>query len=590
MTDKELETHKNEIVIKEHSLHLKVGDILIDSDGCFYKIDDITDEHIHIQHKYDGKWSSYGSIDYDKFYKNRYVKIEGATDDNYQDMLKQLVIEAATSEFDYDETENVESTDLVLKDKSFYEMQQTKMQQIQRKQMVLAASLERKRREIANVRDKFMGQLRRINKVLGQIELYLGVNEDIVQIQEGAKAPSETPISLRQKIYFMDEEVGVIDDGGLDYQNIEEFDEWLLKDERYKEFIPEEKSVIIFKPRRKDKDYYNNALMNFFANQPNKCTYILIRNGENLYRVFADIIIQNRVFPTQEEMKELFFGKDVEERFTSWEAEKKEDKVFTYRQNIILLQGLIDRTQIFTPLPIQVNLFKPDSYGDFIQFVRDDELMLPNGKEYWRDWRKRINSTIEQGSRIYFSGFNYSQGYSPNGDYPDIRIENKRLSETPPPGIYTILEIKPSGKWSSEELYCNWLPEEPIWDASRWEDRKRTKKVRFMLRRDDEWLLNYDNLSLEDLEYYLTSRVDREHYLDMFPVLKGLKKMRLEELEWEKGFVTQISGKLKCNEQIVWDAIDWWKNKVKWKRPIMSDDAKALRMIEKKIIKDMVRT
>jgi len=29
--------------------------------------------------------------------------------------------------------------------------------------------------------------------------------------------------------------------------------------------------------------------------------------------------------------------------------------------------------------------------------------------------------------------------------------------------------------------------------------------------------------------------------------------------------------------------VDWWKYKNKWKRPIDKDDAKALRMIERKL-------
>ncbi len=39
-------------------------------------------------------------------------------------------------------------------------------------------------------------------------------------------------------------------------------------------------------------------------------------------------------------------------------------------------------------------------------------------------------------------------------------------------------------------------------------------------------------------------------------------------------------------ESKVWEAIAWWKFKNKYKRPIDKDDAKALRMIQSKLISD----
>lgn len=64
--------------------------------------------------------------------------------------------------------------------------------------------------------------------------------------------------------------------------------------------------------------------------------------------------------------------------------------------------------------------------------------------------------------------------------------------------------------------------------------------------------------------------------------------MRLAEIEWEKEFVKMTIGELQkegcsVDEKDVWSAIDWWKNKVIWKRPITKDDAKALRMIKSKL-------
>jgi hypothetical protein len=82
------------------------------------------------------------------------------------------------------------------------------------------------------------------------------------------------------------------------------------------------------------------------------------------------------------------------------------------------------------------------------------------------------------------------------------------------------------------------------------------------------------------VERYIDARFEREKYLTMIPVLWGIREARLKELEWERGFVRLVSQRQECPESMVWDAVRWWKFKVKWKRPLMEDDVKALRMIE----------
>lgn len=52
-------------------------------------------------------------------------------------------------------------------------------------------------------------EMGRINKIVGLLELYLGVNEEIVQIYAGQPAPAATPIYIRQLVLYMDEEEGL---------------------------------------------------------------------------------------------------------------------------------------------------------------------------------------------------------------------------------------------------------------------------------------------------------------------------------------------------------------------------------------------
>ena len=58
--------------------------------------------------------------------------------------------------------------------------------------------------------------------------MYAGINEEIKQIQSGACAPDDAPIQLNQNMMYMDEEVGDPTHGGIAYENIDMFYDWLL--------------------------------------------------------------------------------------------------------------------------------------------------------------------------------------------------------------------------------------------------------------------------------------------------------------------------------------------------------------------------
>lgn len=96
-------------------------------------------------------------------------------------------------------------------------------------------------------------------------------------------------------------------------------------------------------------------------------------------------------------------------------------------------------------------------------------------------------------------------------------------------------------------------------------------------------------LELEPVEFYLSDRINRKHYMDMIPVLLGIKEMRLKEIEDEKAFVKLLAGELgDGSERGIWNAAEWWKNKVIMKRPLTEDDKKAWRMIRSRVSKTQI--
>lgn len=122
----------------------------------------------------------------------------------------------------------------------------------------------------------------------------------------------------------------------------------------------------------------------------------------------------------------------------------------------------------------------------------------------------------------------------------------------------------------------------------------RKKRVSWKIYRKDSFVFNYDQISLDDIEFYLNSRVNREYYYTMIPQLLEFKKNRLIELAWEKDFAKMLLGSaqrkysdaldmLKC-EAFIAECIEWWKLRVIVKRPITKNDTLALNMIEKRVL------
>ncbi len=91
----------------------------------------------------------------------------------------------------------------------------------------------------------------------------------------------------------MDEEVATTENDGLDFQDVDIFDGWLMENGNYKTLLPEPKGVIVFRPRRNRKDY-GDAYENLAKNPYNMMTYLLIRNGDCLYRIYSEKITYRR--------------------------------------------------------------------------------------------------------------------------------------------------------------------------------------------------------------------------------------------------------------------------------------------------------
>jgi hypothetical protein len=471
----------------------------------------------------------------------------------------------------------------------------------------------------------------------------------------------------------MDEEFAYDEESGMDprtlmsesitFETIEKFDEYLISGGKIDSLLPERKGVLLMKPRRHSKRYIGDRKRYIHDmtghDDENTYTYVLVRNGGNVYRIWTPHIHGiDRLFPRRDQLGALVMElAELENKKNDYddasshseyhmrkieeEMSGVEKKIFVYKKNILMLQGIILRTDIFKPLPDGLDLLKPDTYGDHVRFIYDDEMALPAGKLPYKEWLRGVNSSIVKGSRIYFIG--------PSGnsnDWKDRFTMYWRFDTSSPDmplrGVFQVKEneeevrIYEEGLIDPEEYKKNkkkykLLSKDYVYEE---QDEQRINrklkvamldekgqrkytidydaKLRISFKPDngspimysfiikpehDEFLINYDALLLDDLEHYIHSRVDREHYYDILPVLCGLKKNLIKEMRDEEEFAkmivsevwSQYSQQLKSMqklEDVVKGAIKWWKEEkpTVWKRPVASDDVKARKMIKERVL------
>ena len=216
----------------------------------------------------------------------------------------------------------------------------------------------------------------------------------------------------------------------------------------------------------------------------------------------------------------------------------------------------------------------------------------------YNDWLKEINSSVNVGSRIiyvprldrsYYSGKSSKQQW---GEEHLLRYYRSDWSMPclPDIGIYELKAVKLGYKHSyaimadqENNVALGFLYEDTR-EREYWEDDKgKRNKVTCLLNEYDTYI-NYDALSLEDIEYYLNSRIYRTQYLDIMPILLNARRALREEKRQEDAFRDMLihhSERQDITADEVDEAIKWWKLKNKYKRPISKDCTKAMRMIKK---------
>ena len=379
-------------------------------------------------------------------------------------------------------------------------------------------------------------------KVIEAIELYLGTKEEIVALIDNKERADELPLHVYQQKLYMDEEYGIINLAlnrveeavDFDYSNIEQFDNWIVKN--YKMYMPHKKSICVFQVKRHEKDY-GDIWENFSKNHYNGITYFLIRNGENLYRIFSGIHVPHSVFPTKKEQEQIY--KDA----YAWHDKKKtqeqiEKHMLSWKYVTAYLQGLIDRTDILgTNLKGNVNFMLnviPEEFCVLERNMEAENWIEDKSKPLWRDYLKSVNDKTEKGDIICIVNMDRPSYGSKESEWYWLSSHGfpyGRNNVTPPSTscFYKVEDICNGDEfkyrdsvfqhekyfkilyWESDEVYTYYS----------YHDRK--KRTGIWLSENE--ILNLSKIDEKEIEFYLTDRRYREDYLKSIPGMKVALKM-----------------------------------------------------------------
>lgn len=465
--------------------------------------------------------------------------------------------------------------------------------------------------QMKSIMREFEAKITKLKRIIFTIELYLGIEEHIHQIKQG-KSSDDTIYLMQQRLY-MDEELGDPTDNGLEIKDIEMFDEWLLKKNEYYQmfnyelFVPFQKSVRIMRVRRYEKDRgIENPFLREIMSRGDFETYILIRNGENIYRICSKLNFGEKLFPEPDELIKIYEkerehllnvnrrnGEMLDDNRKEQLAQQRmKDEMEIYQRNIILMQGLVDRTEVFGKVFGKINFMDGSSAenGDVEFFYEDESKRIDSGIESPLAWLEKAKQ-YDEGDQVLLlknpdrSRRFWSDHFDEASSHYMFKLSWNRKNFPNWPKVNKIYQVFKESEKEREKRspsaydglkYIKYIPHKDYWE------KKTNRRVAFRL--DDSFVVNLNVISHRDMHRMwelMHDRRDRKHYLSTMSAILTIRRFKLEQLEEEKPFAKLIMSQCNVDLDIAQDYIHWWKTKNKWKRNLSVDDKKALRMIKK---------
>ena len=470
---------------------------------------------------------------------------------------------------------------------------------LKEKKELLERKLEQKMAAALSTLRDMKDVVEKLTEVVHTVQLYLGQDEEIECLRSGEPAAADTPLCIRQNVLFMDEECAAEHEHGIDFTEITAFDEWLLaKPEHLSQVLPEPKGVVVLQVRRNRKQYeakdLGELMQNVAKDEANKESYWLIRNGENLHRIHTSIRVGERLIPRETELDHFFFERrrgaegftdeEVPHRPGSREYLQAMEAASAVRRHYmrlaLVIQGLIDRTQLFAPYMdgVRPNLLDPLATPGAVHYLRDVEGTLTDGRPSFSEWLKEVNAGLQHGHRIVGSFPTYFR------EKEDARISPRCADGVLNGVVHSVVE-------TGKGLRFTFTRTDSVYRAG-WQHRHDSYSPAktagsYRIERDDKFFVCIDGgANIEDMEYYISDRRQRHEYQHMIPTLReaiaAIRKEKADEQPFRDLLLRKLSEATPnspCTPEQLDRLILWYKTKTKEHRALLEDDGKAYRMI-----------
>lgn len=400
----------------------------------------------------------------------------------------------------------------------------------------------------------------RMYRGIESLDLYVGKNVTVETICKGASADPDIPLSIKQAKLFMDEEFSVFADIGeeFDYRDQNEFFQYLAKHPALADQIfPTLRSVICMAVTRHEKFYTGDAITNYQMNERNKAVFLLVRDGENVHKVWSAVethLHAGRLFPTRAEIDKIFTERkwgwsddadNIEQinfmdvRYTD-KLSEHEAVALHYKRFLILLAGLDHRLDLFGPFyrePKGLNFISQAFVAKHMDMIADDErieLQLPGEvRPDFAAWIESRNEYLRSGSRV----MGFWRHCMTRRSAPGVFRKESQWDRSDPGRQYHPVDpfsVKVTFRDGKDIMVKVPVKGELV---TEFKDREFEASVNLSITDDEDRgtfsFLVLDAVKPDDLDYYIHSRIERENHVAYIRLFKHAIAYLREEAKGE---------------------------------------------------------
>lgn len=422
-------------------------------------------------------------------------------------------------------------------------------------------------------------QVKIIRRGIESLDLYMLKDVDIEIIASGNSANDKEKLCLTRKKLYMNEELSLFLDTNseFDFYKQKDFFSVLINEKRLvQQIFPTERCAVLMGINRAPIDY-GNSFENYRLNKINKETFILIRDGDNIYRVYSPVeshLNSEKFFPTSEEIDSIF--KDWNHNDINYNDIRFTDKLSLhenisvhYKRLLILLCGLDHHKNIFGNFydePKSLNFISLDFQSKHLHFIFDDSsscnfkyASIPD----FNKWMSEKNKYLSSGSSIivrldwvinsYTAPFMYS-------NHEDNKVLTYRLKDHSKYRLSSVHASSDNGFEVIEKVVKNDY-------GYGFGNNKKQKEYNCHISLKcrelnmDNAFLCIDDVSSADLKLFLGSRSFRSVYIDSVELIKNSLievEKREQNLTNAIKFVKDNFGEIINDNELINKLINIW--------------------------------